>query len=206
MAAKRRQEDEWRRAGIALHARGYAVLPAVMPDSGWLALRAEAGRLFAGDAFSLARIGRGDGVRTAGSTRGGSLCWLDASMPAAAVFMRSMETLRLSLNRDLFLGLDSFEAHYAHYPVGAGYETHVDRHLGSTARVVSAVIYLNADWPKDGGGELVLYDSGNLPRLVLAPGGGTLILFMSDGTPHEVRKATRERWSIAGWFRTRPTG
>jgi Rps23 Pro-64 3,4-dihydroxylase Tpa1-like proline 4-hydroxylase len=29
------------------------------------------------------------------------------------------------------------------------------------------------------------------------------VLFMSDETPHEAKKATRERWSIAGWFRTR---
>lgn len=55
-----------------------------------------------------------------------------------------MDGLRVSLNRDLFLGLDSFEAHYAHYPVGASYETHVERHRHSNARVVSALIYLNA--------------------------------------------------------------
>jgi SM-20-related protein len=39
--------------------------------------------------------------------------------------------------------------------------------------------------------------------LTLAPEGGTLVLFMSEDTPHEAKKATRERWSIAGWFRTR---
>ena len=65
------------------------------------------------------------------------------------------------------------------------------------------VIYLNADWPSDAGGELVIYDEHSVPRLTLAPDGGTLVLFLSDETPHEAMKATRERWSIAGWFRTR---
>ena len=41
------------------------------------------------------------------------------------------------------------------------------------------------------------------PRIALAPDGGTLALFMSADTPHEAKIATRERWSIAGWFRTR---
>ena len=200
------REDGWRAAGIALAARGHVVLPAVMPEPVWLELRAEAGRLLSGGAFSVARIGRGEGLRTVRSTRGGTLCWLDPGMPAGDLFMSWMDELRLSLNRDLFLGLDRFEAHYAHYPVGACYETHVDRHLDSNARVVSAVIYLNADWPDDAGGELVIYGDAHVPRLVLAPRGGTLVLFMSDGTPHEARKATRDRWSIAGWFRTRLAG
>lgn len=199
-------DDGWQSAGVALGARGYVVLPAVMPEAIWLELRAEAGRLFSGDAFSVARIGRGESVRTVRSTRGGTLCWLDPGMPAGDLFMSWMEGLRVSLNRDLFLGLDSFEAHYAHYPVGGCYETHVDRHRDSNARVVSAVIYLNADWPDDAGGELVIYGEDHVPCLVLAPRGGTLVLFMSDDTPHEARKATRDRWSIAGWFRTRPPG
>ena len=124
-------------------------------------------------------------------------------MPVGQTFMRWMDGLRVSLNRDLFLGLDSFEAQYAHYPIGASYGTHVDRHHHSNARVVSAVSYLNADWPADAGGELVIYDDHDVARLTLAPEGGTLVLFMSDETPHEAKRATRERWSIAGWFRTR---
>ena len=38
---------------------------------------------------------------------------------------------------------------------------------------------------------------------LIGPDGGTLVLFMSDDTAHEAKQATRERWSIAGWFRTR---
>lgn len=195
--------SHWRTAAADLTERGYAVLPAALPEGEWRRLRAEAEGLFAGDAFSAARIGRGDDVREDGATRGGSVCWIDASMRAGDAFMSWMDGLRVSLNRELFLGLERFEAHYAHYPIGSSYGTHVDRHVDSNARVVSMVVYLNSDWPAGAGGELVIYDGHHLPRLTLAPEGGTLVLFMSDDTPHEARKATRERWSIAGWFRTR---
>jgi SM-20-related protein len=194
---------DWRRAAVALTERGYAVLPGALAEAGWRALRAEAEGLLANHGFAAARVGRGAGARTESATRGGSICWLDADMPAGEAFMGWMDGLRLVLNRDLFLGLDGFEAHYAHYPVGACYGTHVDRHRDSDERVVSVVIYLNADWPADAGGELVIYDDGEVPRLTLSPRGGTLVLFMSDHTRHEARQATRERWSIAGWFRTR---
>jgi SM-20-related protein len=196
-----------------LSEHGYVVLPGAMPEhgqdgnAGWLGLHREAEHLFADNAFSTARVGRGDGA-VDGSLRespirGSSICWLDGSMPVGQAFMRWMEGLRVSLNRDLFLGLDSFEAQYAHYPIGASYATHLDRHRHSNARVVSAVVYLNAKWHADAGGELVIYDEQNVPRLTLSPEGGTLVLFMSDEMPHEAKKATRERWSIAGWFRTR---
>ena len=117
--------------------------------------------------------------------------------------MRWMEGLRVSLNRDLFWASICSRPEYAHYPIGASYGTHVDRHRNSNARVVSVVIYLNDGWPADAGGELVIYDEHDVPRLTLTPDGGTLVLFMSDETPHEAKKALRERWSIAGWFRTR---
>jgi SM-20-related protein len=197
---------DWGPAAAALSAHGVAVLPGAIADTDWRDLRDEAEQLMERDAFSAARVGRGEGasgVREDGATRGGSICWLAAGMPAGDAFMSWMDGLRVSLNRELFLGLDEFEAHYAHYPVGASYGTHVDRHHHSDARVVSAVAYLNADWPAGAGGELVIYDAHDAARVTLAPQGGTLALFMSEGNPHEARIATRERWSIAGWFRTR---
>lgn len=196
-------ENDWGPASAALTQRGFAVMPDALPQLGWQRLRTEAEHLLADDAFSVAGVGRSDDTRKDSGIRGGSVCWLDDSMPAGETFLAWMEGLRSSLNRSLFLGLDSFEAQYAHQPTGASYGTHLDRHHGSDARVVSAVIYLNSEWPSDAGGELVIYDADAVPRLTLLPDGGTLVLFMSDGMPHEAKKATRERWSIAGWFRTR---
>ncbi len=216
MTATTRQSD-WGPTSAALTEHGFATLVDAMPEVGWRSLRAEAEHLLADNAFSIAGVGRGDDVRKESAIRGGSVCWLEAGMgrPAGDAFMVWMDGLRVALNRSLFLGLDAFEAQYAHYPIGAAYGTHVDRHHDrhhdghhdrhhdSDERVVSVVIYLNADWPLDAGGELVIYDAHDVPRLTLAPKGGTLVLFMSGDTPHEAKQSTRERWSIAGWFRTR---
>ena len=53
---------DWGAASTALTEHGYAVLPGAMPELGWRSLRAEAEQLLADDAFSPARIGRGDGL------------------------------------------------------------------------------------------------------------------------------------------------
>jgi SM-20-related protein len=114
----------------------------------------------------------------------------------------ALDALRLGANRALQLGLFELEAHYAIYPPGAGYAQHVDRFRDDDARVLSLVLYLNAGWHADEGGALRLMttDGG---RIEVAPHGGTLVTFLADRFPHEVRAATRERISIAGWFRRR---
>lgn len=187
----------------ALAAPGYARLPAALPAPAWQALRAEAEALQAARQFAPARIGRAATAQRETTVRGDELCWLTPELPAGGRYLAWMEALRLQLNRELFLGLAEFEAQYAHYPVGAFYRTHVDRHRDSNARVISAVLYLNPDWPAAAGGEFVMYDEDGHECFRQRPEGGTLLLFRSEEMPHEVRPATRERWSIAGWFRTR---
>jgi SM-20-related protein len=112
-----------------------------------------------------------------------------------------MDALRVALNRRLLLGMEEFEAHFACYPPGAGYARHRDRFADDDARVLSLVAYLNADWPDDAGGALRLHLPGGIRDI--APRAGTTVLFLSDEIEHEVLPATRERWSIAGWFRRR---
>lgn len=185
----------------ALAGPGFIVLPAALPAAAWQALAAEAQALQAAQAFAPGHIGRGDSRQRQTSVRGDALCWLREDMAAGGVYLRWMEGLRQSLNRELFLGLQEFEAHYAHYPVGAFYRRHVDRHRDSNARVVSAVFYLNVDWPPDAGGELLLWSETNELLCRQAPVGGSLLLFRSADMPHEVLPALQERWSIAGWFR-----
>src|SRR3954464_4568271 len=92
--------SDWRPATDALTDRGYAVLPGAMPEAGWRRLRVEAEGLRDDDAFSPAGVGRGAERHEDGAIRGGSICWLDASMPAANDFLGWMDGLRTSLNRD----------------------------------------------------------------------------------------------------------
>ncbi|MDQ8038354.1 MAG: 2OG-Fe(II) oxygenase [Pedobacter sp.] len=194
---------DWSSLVDLLAVQGHAVLPAALPAASWIALQAEARQLLGQGAFAPARIGRGDSLHRESSVRGDGLCWLEPGLAAGSAYLRWMEGLRLALNRELFLGLDEFEAHYAHYPVGAFYRRHVDRHRDSNARVISSVFYLNAHWREEEGGELLMQDEAGEVLFAQPPRGGTLVLFKSADMPHEVLPATRERWSIAGWFRTR---
>ena len=193
---------DWQVVAAALVERGYAVVEAALPHECWTALRSEAQDLLAEQAFSHGRIGHG-GDTHENEIRGDSLCWLDPGMRAGGPYLHWMNALRLSLNRSLFLGLSEFEAHYAHFPAGGFYRTHLDRYGDSNSRVLSSVFYCNQDWPADAGGEFVMYDADDRVCLTLAPAGGTLVLFLSAGTRHEARPSTRPRWSVAGWFRTR---
>lgn len=196
-------DGPWAAAAETLAVQGWVVLPAVLPAACGEALRAEAEALRAEAGFAPARVGRAAGLTREAAVRGDELCWLESGQPAGGRYLAWLEGLRQVLNRELFLGIQEFEAQYAHYPVGAFYKTHVDRHRDSNARVISVVFYLNPDWPADAGGELVMYDADGCERFRQTPTGGTLLLFRSADMPHEVLPATRERWSIAGWFRTR---
>jgi SM-20-related protein len=72
-------------------------------------------------------------------------------------------------------------------------------------RRVTCILYLNPDWKIVDGGALRLYlDNEDLQRYQdIYPYAGRLVVFLSDRFYHEVLPATRERYSITGWFRQR---
>lgn len=149
-----------------------------------------------------AGVGRQGDYQRNQEVRGDSIQWLEAGDPAVTEFLCWMDTLRLELNRRLFLGLFDYECHYAVYSPGAFYQKHLDAFRGSPGRKLSTVLYLNPDWDPMAGGELVLYDEAGEDELLrLAPECGRLVLFLSEDFPHEVLPATQLRQSIAGWFR-----
>lgn len=150
-----------------------------------------------------ASTGRDAGIRLAGM-RGDDTLWLDAPAcgGAARDLLAALDGLREGLNRRLTLGLASVEAHFAHYPVGAGYARHVDGFRSDDARVLSLVLYLNRDWPADAGGALRLHLRDG-PRDI-APVQGRVVIFLSAYVEHEVMPATLPRYSVAAWFRQRP--
>ena len=95
-----------------------------------------------------------------------------------------------------------YECHYAIYGAGAGYAKHSDVLNGKKNRILSTVFYLNEHWQNSDGGELALYDpTGDTVIATLNPTFGTMILFLSESFPHEVRLSRNTRRSIAGWFR-----
>ena len=148
-------------------------------------------------------VGRGTHRRVRPDLRGDATRWLerDEATPAQRAYFDATEALRVGLNRSLLLGLDELEAHFAHYAPGARYAKHRDRFRDDDARVLSSVLYLNADWQESDGGALRLYLPGE--HLDVYPSAGKLVLFLSADFEHEVLPATRDRLSIAGWFRRR---
>ena len=184
----------------ALVERGYAVLDNLLGEALITALRAEFDHPDC--QFKTAGIGREEDHAIALDIRGDRICWIEGGSAAAAAFLAAMETLRLALNRRLFMGLFDYESHLAYYPVGTFYKKHVDAFVGRSNRVLSTVLYLNPSWAEGDGGELVLYDeAGSALVEKLCPEAGRLVVFLSERFPHEVLPARRERYSVAGWYR-----
>jgi SM-20-related protein len=183
----------------AMHAQGYAVVQGLLDAETVSALASEC---HSADLQTTA-IGRGAGRAERSDIRGDRTQWLEK--PAASAAQRSyfdaMDALRSGLNRELMLGLDELEAHFAMYAPGARYARHRDRFRDDDARVLSSVLYLNDDWQEIDGGALRLYLRDR--PLDIYPSAGKLVLFLSADFDHEVLPATRDRLSIAGWFRRR---
>ncbi|WP_106478776.1 2OG-Fe(II) oxygenase [Phytohalomonas tamaricis] len=167
------------------------------------ALREELFSLERNAALDNAGIGRGNEHQLRRDIRGDAIRWLDQESLAQRRYLAVMDDVREAINRGLYMGLFEFEAHFAHYPPGTFYKKHLDSFRGRANRVISSVLYLNRDWPADGGGEMALYasddDSCELGRVI--PEAGTFVCFLSDTIPHEVLPTRLPRASIAGWFR-----
>lgn len=153
--------------------------------------------------FRSAGIGRLGEHQTSADVRRDKIMWIERTDLACSAWLDWAESLQLQLNRRLLLGLFSFESHFAHYKPGAFYKKHKDAFAGQANRILSVVTYLNPDWHASEGGELVVYDPQDQSREIcrVLPKPGTLVVFLSEEFPHEVLPATRDRYSIAGWYR-----
>ncbi len=186
--------------------KGWSVFPNAVPTNLsadiWQQLQG-----FDSQQFTPAGVGRSADHTLNQFVRRDEIRWIEGSTGTERDWLAWANRLRLYLNQRLFLGLFSFESHFAHYSSGAFYKKHVDAFKDNpfkdnTNRVLSLVAYFNPGWLPDDGGELVLYDeSGTAPVLNVTPAFGTLVVFLSEDVPHEVKVAHRDRFSIAGWFR-----
>ena len=184
--------------------RGWSVCPGLLPAPLAQALEQRCRWLWQSDALTPAAIGRGSDEQVISEIRGDHTRWLEQCPPhpAQQAYLQLADSLREALNRSLFLGLESFETHYALYPPGSGYRTHLDRFRDSPLRTVTLVSYLNSGWQPELGGQLRLHLPGQ--TLDVQPLSGTMVVFMSDRILHEVLPAQAERASLTGWFRRRP--
>lgn len=194
-------EAIFERIAQALVSDGYAVLPDVVPTSVSTALLRHLS-LYEDYEFATANIGRGQEQELNTRIRSDKIAWIEPSSPNSGPWISWTQALQTHLNRRLFMGLFSFESHFAFYRQGDFYRTHVDAFRGQSNRILSLVTYLNHDWTAEQGGELVIYHPETAVELArVLPTFGTLAVFLSEEFPHEVKPAKRTRYSVAGWFR-----
>ncbi len=185
--------------------KGYSIKPNAVPVSLlgelWQQLRSMPNR-----EFGPAGVGRQQSHTINHFVRSDTISWIERDTPAGDAWLDWAAGLQKYLNRNLFLGLFSFESHFSHYAPGDFYKKHLDAFKGQSNRVLSLVLYLNPDWMPGDGGELALYH-GERSQSVLkvTPSMGTLVAFLSEEFPHEVLSANRDRYAIAGWFRLNTT-
>tara|TARA_B100001109_G_scaffold255903_1_gene262937 strand:- start:1945 stop:2610 length:666 start_codon:yes stop_codon:yes gene_type:complete len=155
------------------------------------------------DEFQRAGTGRLQDHQLNAFVRRDRIHWLTNDNPHEQSWLTFAYNLQQFLNRELFLGLFSYECHFAHYRPGDFYKKHQDAFKGQANRILTTVLYLNPDWQTRHHGELVMYHGhGEQPELTrVLPRFGTLVVFLSEEFPHEVLAAERDRYSIAGWYR-----
>ncbi len=184
-----------------IYQQGYSIRHNALPDSLVQALTIQQ-QAIPSIKFKEAGIGRDNLYAKNEFVRTDEICWITGETEAGQRWLNWSTALQVFLNRRLFLGLFSFESHFAHYGPGNYYKRHVDAFKGEANRVLSIVVYLNSGWALHDGGELVLYKSDTDKEGVkVTPLQGTIVAFLSEEFPHEVLPAKRDRYSIAGWFR-----
>ncbi|MFT7131071.1 MAG: SM-20-related protein, partial [Gammaproteobacteria bacterium] len=104
--------------------------------------------------FKKAGVGRKQQHSLNNLVRTDEICWISGDSEAESAWIKWAESLQRYLNRSMFLGLFSFESHFAHYAKGDFYKKHQDSFKGEANRVLSIVVYLNKEWLADDGGEL----------------------------------------------------
>lgn len=151
--------------------------------------------------FKRAGTGRDSEYQVNRFVRSDSIYWLTGRNIIEQTWLNWCGELQTYLNRQLFLGLRSFESHLACYQRGQFYKRHYDAFRGQSNRILSLAAYFNPEWLPGDAGELVLYTSDDDHNgIKVRPDFGTILVFLSEEFPHEVLPANKTRLSVAGWF------
>lgn len=189
----------------ALDSQQFAILNEFLPELDYQALLNLAKDGYARGKFRAARVGSTEQATLNQDIRSDQISWLDDSStnPAMKAYYVAMNDLIKTLNQKFYLGLAEFETHFAIYQPGDFYRKHSDQFKSNQDRRISCVYYLNTQWDSADGGELQLYDQHDNKLATVAPLGNRLVCFDSS-LPHEVYPTHKTRYSIAGWFKTKP--
>jgi SM-20-related protein len=157
------------------------------------------------DKLKKAGIGSQQDFQVKAEIRGDFIYWLDESRDTKlAPFFGLMDDLTQNLKRYCYLSLSGSEFHIAKYPAGSFYHRHLDQFSERTNRQITVLIYLNKNWEKGDGGELVIYKDGE--EINVEPIAKRLLVFKSELIEHEVLTTNVPRYSLTGWLLRQPAG
>jgi SM-20-related protein len=189
-----------------IYSNSYVVVDNFVDDAFRKALLKEQTDLLNQGQFTKAAVGKGDQKQVRAEIRSDEVLWMDATSlsPLQAIFWEKVAEVQQVLNRRCFLGLKSFEGHFARYPIGSFYKRHLDQFHAVPNRIVTIILYLNESWTEADGGQLRMYfpqEDGSERVEDVLPLGGRMVVFLSEEIPHEVLPTQKERISITGWLR-----
>ena len=158
--------------------------------------------LFAGNQLREAGIGNNSALQQDKLIRSDKIYWLDPKHddPHENNFFQLMDLFVRHLNSTCYTGITSYEFHYALYETGSFYKKHLDQFRSNKGRAFSMIMYLNAEWAPEDGGELCIFHDGHTQTI--APLNGTCVFFKSSELEHEVLLTHAPRMSITGWLKT----
>ncbi len=189
-----------------IYQKSYAVVDNFVDEEFRRALLKEQMDLVQLGKFRHAAVGKGGQKQVRTEIRSDEVYWMDADelSPLQKTYWEKVDEIRKILNQRCFLGLRSFEGHFAKYPIGSFYKRHLDQFHAVPNRVVTVILYLNESWTAEEEGALRMYlpqEDGTEQIQEVLPLGGRLVVFLSGEIPHEVLPTKKERISITGWLK-----
>lgn len=194
------------RIASEIYDKSYAIIDDFISEELRVSLLKEQSDLLEAGKFRIAAVGKGEKKQVRTEIRNDQVLWIDSDNlnKFERQYWSKVEEIRKAINQRCYLGLKSFEAHFARYPIGSFYVRHMDQFQQVLYRLVTVIIYLNDSWEEENEGMLRMYlpqEDGSEKILDVLPKGGRLVVFMSGEIPHEVMPTKKERISITGWLR-----
>lgn len=157
--------------------------------------------LYAGRQMRTAGIGNDVVQGHDALIRSDVIYWLDRAHndPYENQFFALVDAFIEHLNRTCYAGITGCEFHYALYEKGSFYKRHLDQFRNDKGRAFSMIMYLNAGWQEQDGGELRIYHADHVQTI--APANGNCVFFKSSELEHEVMCTHQPRLSITGWLK-----
>ena len=166
-----------------------------------LGLQENIQQLLKDELMTPAGIGNEKTKDTNQKMRGDKIFWMDKSRQNIHEqhFLVIIENLITHLNNTCYAGINEYEFHYAVYEEGSGYKRHKDQFSNNNNRKYSLINYLNENWQKEDGGQLLVYLYEAVQKI--APQSQTAVFFKSDELEHSIAISTKQRMSISGWLK-----